>query len=257
MVRNGRNYLPAGIGATTMRTFVLAASFVAVIAVAGCQSGPVQPVPSPSRDAGVPTATPMPPASPEPSVTPRPSQPAPTAQPPAPTAKPAPVATSKPKPVKPTFNVDEKYLLAGILRGAKDCAPVRDGLPSRSRAGIECASDHRAVSRIGFYMYDRDEDMVAAYIARMAREGIELESGADCRVGEGEGAYVPWEPGEIGPMRAGCFINDQGYANYRVTTGYGIYIGILGRTDDMGALEDFTFLGSQDVPAFPTLWGLE
>ena len=63
---------------------------VAVIAVAGCQSGPVQPVPSPSRDAGVPTATPMPPASPEPSVTPRPSQPAPTAQPPAPTAKPAP-----------------------------------------------------------------------------------------------------------------------------------------------------------------------
>ena len=75
-------------------------------------------------------------------------------------------------------------------------------------------------------MYDRDEDMVAAYIARMAREGIELESGADCRVGEGEGAYVPWEPCEIGPMRAGCFINDQGYANYRVTTGYGIYIGI-------------------------------
>ena len=58
-------------------------------------------------------------------------------------------------------------------------------------------------------------------------------------------------------MRAGCFINDQGYANYRVTTGNGVYIGILGRTDDMGALEDFTFLGSQDVPAFPTLWGLQ
>ena len=185
-----------------MRTFVLAASFAAVIALAGCQSGPVQPVPSPSGDAGVPTATPMAPASPEPSVTPRPSQPAPTAQPPAATAKPAPVATPRPKPVKPTFNVDEKYLRAGILRGAKDCVPVRDGLPSRSRAGIECASDHRAVSRIGFYLYDKDEDMVAAYIARMAREGVELESGPDCRVGEGEGAYVPWEPGEIGPMRA-------------------------------------------------------
>lgn len=95
--------------------------------------------------------------------------------------------------------------------------PVRNELPSRSRAGIECASDDRAVARIGFYLYDRDEDMATA----------------------------------------GCFINDQGYANYRVTTGMGVYIGILGRNDDMGALADFAFLGSQDTPAFPTLWGLE
>lgn len=234
-----------------MRTFALAASFAAVIALAGCSSGPVQPVPSPSGDAGVPTATPRPPATPEPSVTPRPSQPAPSAQPP------APAATPKPEPVKPAFNVDEKYLLTGILRGAKDCVPVREDLPARSRAGIECASDDRAVARIGFYLYDRDEDMVAAYIARMEREGVPLDSGDECRTREGEGAYVPWEPGEIAPMRAGCFINDQGYANYRVTTGYGVYIGILGRDDDMGALADFAFLGSKDTPAFPTLWGLQ
>jgi hypothetical protein len=174
----------------------------------------------------------------------------PTAEPP------APVPTAKPRPVKPTFNVDEKYLLAGILRGATDCVPARDELPPRSRAGIECASDDRAVARIGFYLYDRDEDMVTAYIARMTREGVALESGDGCLELESEAAYVPWEPGEIGPMRAGCFINDQGYANYRVTTGMGVYIGILGRNGDMGALADFAFRGSHDVPAFPTLWGL-
>ncbi len=234
-----------------MRTFALAASLVAAIALAGCSSGPVQPVPSPSGDAGVPPASPGLPSSPGPSVAPPPSQPAPTAQPP------APVTTPKPKPVKPTFNEDETYLLAGILRGAKDCVPVRDDLPARSRAGIECASDDRAVARIGFYLYDRDEDMIAAYIARMKREGVPLDSGDECRIREGEGAYVPWEPGEIAPMRAGCFINDQGYANYRVTTGSGVYIGILGRNDDMGALADFAFLGSTDTPAFPTLWGLQ
>jgi hypothetical protein len=252
-MRGGRNCLPADIGATAMRTFVLAASFVAVFAIAGCQSGPVQPVPSPSGAAGVPTASPPAPATPGPSVTARPSEPAPTAQPPAPVATPKP----KPKPIKPTFNADEKYLMGGILRGAKDCVPVRDDLPARSRAGIECASDDRAVSRVGFYLFDRDEDMIAAYIARMTREGVELESGDACRLREGEEAYVPWEPGEIAPMRAGCFINAQGYANYRVTTGYGVYIGILGRNDDMGALADFAFRGSQDVPAFPTLWGLQ
>jgi hypothetical protein len=232
-----------------MRKLVLAASLVAVIAIAGCNAVPRQPVPSPSGDSGVPSATPGSPATPAPSATRVPRET------PAPVATPKP--TPKPRPVKPTFNADEKYLLAGILRGAKDCEPVRNELPMRSRAGIECASDDRAVARIGFYLYDRDEDMIAAYIARMTREGIELDSGDGCILREGEGAYVPWEPGDIAPMRAGCFINDQGYANYRVTTGMGVYIGILGRNDDMGALADFAFLGSRDTPAFPTLWGLE
>jgi hypothetical protein len=233
-----------------MQKSILAASFIALITLVGCNAGPTQPSPSPSGQAGIPTASPSAPASPMPSAQPLPSQPIPTVEPPASTP------TPKPRPVKPTFNEDERYLLAGILRGARGCEPVRDALPPRSRAGIECASDDRAVARIGFYMYDTDEDMIEDYIARMTREGIELDSGDGCIVREGEGAYVPWEPGEIAPMRAGCFINAEGYANYRVTTGMGVYIGILGRTDDMGALAEFAFRGSRDTPSFPTLWGL-
>ena len=44
-------------------------------------------------------------------------------------------------------------------------------------------------------------------------------------------------------------MNDDGYANYRATLpGSHVYIGILGRGDDMVALEDFAWLGSQDAP---------
>src|ERR671925_155160 len=49
--------------------------------------------------------------------------------------------TASPKPPKPTLTEREKYLLAGVRRGAIDCEPVRDELPPNSGAGIECASD--------------------------------------------------------------------------------------------------------------------
>ena len=55
--------------------------------------------------------------------------------------------------------------------------------------------------------------------------------------------------------RHGCFVNEEGYANYRATiSGSDVYIGILGRTKDMRALEDFAWLGNEDVPGRPTLW---
>jgi hypothetical protein len=34
-----------------------------------------------------------------------------------------------------------------------------------------------------------------------------------------------------------------------------VSIGIRGRSDDMRALEDFAWLGNQDTPGNPTLWG--
>jgi hypothetical protein len=89
----------------------------------------------------------------------------------------------------------------------------------------------------------------------MKAEGIELDSGGNCRQGEGEGAYVPGEYDWMNPYRAGCFVNAEGYANYRFTTGDRVYVGILGRTADMGVLEDFAWLGNRDTPGNPTLWG--
>lgn len=58
----------------------------------------------------------------------------------------------------------------------------------------------------------------------------------------------------MAPYRYGCFINSEGYANLPLTIGSPIYIGILGRSDDMEALASFAFRGNVDVPGFPTLW---
>ncbi len=46
------------------------------------------------------------------------------------------------------------------------------------------------MARLGFYLFDDEATMLAAYFARMEAEGIEIESGG-CIDGEGEGAYVP------------------------------------------------------------------
>ncbi len=69
-------------------------------------------------------------------------------------------------------------------------------------------------------------------------------------------AKARYTPGEgVVPARDGCFINDQGYANYRATLPWSlVYIGILGTSDDMAALSDFAWLGNQDTPGSPTLW---
>jgi hypothetical protein len=234
-----------------MNKLILAASLVAVVALAGC-AGPVAPSSSPSAPAEVPSAppaapseTPASPASPEPSVSPEPTIAPPAARP-----------SATPRPAKPALNASEKYLKAGIRRGAVDCEPVRDSLPVGSIAGIECGSDDRAVARVGFYLFGNDRDMLDAYLARMKLEGIKIESGG-CNDKEGEGAYVPWGPEELAPYRNGCFINDAGYANLRVTLpAEHVYIGVLGRTRDMDALVQFAFLGNHDTPSFPTLWAV-
>jgi hypothetical protein len=33
-----------------------------------------------------------------------------------------------------------------------------------------------------------------------------------------------------------------------------MYVGVLGRTNDMAALRDFAWRGNEDVPGIPTLW---
>ena len=235
-----------------MKKSVLTAMVVAVIALAAC-SAPTTRVPSPSGDASIPSAAPTTAATPAPTLAPEPT----TVATPAP-SKPAvtPTPTSKPKPTQRPISEGERYLLAGVLRGAVDCHVVRSGLPPKSRAGIECASDDRQVARVGFYYFERDDDLLAAYAARKVREGVALDSGPACKEGESEGPYVPWDGPDMAPFRYGCFINGEGYANLRLTTGSAVYIGILGRTDDMEALAAFAFRGSVDVPGFPTLWGL-
>jgi hypothetical protein len=231
-----------------MNKLVLAASLVAAIALAGCAAGQSASIPPASPAPVAPSATPeaSPSVAPSPIATPATPAP-PTAEP---TVKPAPSATPKPA----ALTADEKYLLAGIQRGAVDCEPVRSSLPPRATAGIECDADSPAIARVGFYLFDDESDLLAAYFARMKAEGVKTESGETCRQGEAEHAYTPGDSAEIVASRAGCFINDAGIANYRATFPARVYIGILGRSADMAVLEDWAWIGQQDTPGTPTLW---
>jgi hypothetical protein len=195
-----------------------------------------------------------------------PSQPvaSPSAQPTAAPATPSPVPTATPTPAvtpeptetpAPRLTADEKYLLNGIHRDATDCRPVRDGLPGEAIAGIECRSNDPAVAKIGFYLFENDADMLDAYFDRMEAEGVERDSGGTA-VKEGESAYIPGEEEPL-PDRSGNFVNAEGYANFRATiSGNHVYIGVLGRTGDMGSLIDFAWRGVVDVPGQPSLWGV-
>lgn len=213
------------------------AALLSVVALSACNTSPSVPTATASARPA-PTASPAATASPEPSATPAPSS----------TPAPSPAGS-------PALTPTERFLLAGVRRGAIDCGPVKDPLPDRALAGIECASDDARVARIGFYLFANDADMLDVYMARMTVEGVQIDSSRGCVDGEGEGAYTPWADNETAPFRQGCFINDEGYANYRATLpGPHLYIGILGRDANTQALEDFAWKGNQDVPGSPTLW---
>jgi hypothetical protein len=219
-----------------MSRFVLAASLVAALSLAACTAAPAAPSPS---SAALPPVRSAAPTTPPPDATP-----VPTAQPPA--ATPVPSALD--------YTAGERYIQDGIRRGAVECAPAAgsDEMPGAAIAGIECNSEDLGVARVGFYLFDNDADMLKAYRFQMNAEGVALDSGS-CRDGEHEGAY--WPGDGIVPARHGCFIDDEGRAQYRaILPGVHMYIGILGGRDDMPYLEDFAWRGNQDVPGSPTLW---
>lgn len=237
-----------------MNKLVLAASLVAALVLAACGSA----TPPPSQAVVSP-----PPASPAPSIptvpaTPEPADP--TAEPPVATPAPTPKPTAKPtpkptpRPTAPSFNRAERYLIDGIMRGESDCSPVRSKLPARAIAGIDCDLVGSPVARMGYYLFRNEADLLDAYLARMEAEGIALESGS-CLDGEGEGAYIPWGDDGFAPYRQGCFVNSEGYGNYRATLpGAHVYVGLLGRTADTRSLDAWAWFGNQDVPGIPTLW---
>lgn len=242
---------PPPIGELAMTKLVFAASLVAALVLSACGAS----TPPPSQPAVVP-----PPASPVPSIPAVPSTPEPpdpTAEPPvatpAPTVRPTPKPT--PRPTAPSFSRAERYLIDGIMRGEGDCSPVRSSaLPGRAIAGIDCDLDATPVARMGFYLFRNEVDMLDVYLARMEKEGIQLETGG-CLNGEAENSYIPWAGDDISPYREGCFVNDDGYANYRATLpGFHVYVGLLGRTPYGTPLADWAWFGNEDTPGNPTLW---
>jgi hypothetical protein len=221
---------------STMSRRAIALVFL-VMSLAACAPAVPEPSPLPSSGPIDPAASPTEPILPSPEPSTEPS--------PAPPSSPAPAA----------LTTDERYLLSGVRRGAIDCGPARDRLPINAIAGIDCASDDPRVDRVGFYLFEDDDAMLGAYMARMTVELVLIDSGT-CADGEAEGAYTPWAEDEEAPYRQGCFLNAAGYGNYRATLpGEHVYIGVLGRSADLVALEDFAWEGNRDTPGSPTLWG--
>ena len=150
--------------------------------------------------------------------------------------------------VPPGFSPVEGELFAALREDAQvNCAPRTNDLPQNATDAIECTIGSDLVERVGIYRFDTPEAAASAYIARMASYGVALRTG-DCRAGTpGDAAWTPGDgPSEGGdlPYRIGCFLDENGTANVRLTCdaypsalgGGGRYVGILGTGADLAAL---------------------
>jgi anti-sigma factor RsiW len=143
----------------------------------------------------------------------------------------------------PTFAPAEAALVAA-LRGdaAVACAPRRRDLPIRAVAGVECRIASGIVARVGAYGFGGVSEATTAYLERLASYGVASSSG-DCAGGHAGDA--PWSP----DGRTGCFLDENGSANVRVTCG-STYVGVLGHDDAIADLYRWTW-----KPADPSAGG--
>jgi anti-sigma factor RsiW len=121
---------------------------------------------------------------------------------------------------------------------AATCVPRREKLPAASAlikatAGVECKVATALVARVGAYSFPDAKSATATYLGRMDSYDVAKGSG-DCTAGKAGDA--PWRDpdGKVGG-RTGCFLDENGTANVRVACGP-MYVGILGRGDDIAAL---------------------
>ena len=132
-----------------------------------------------------------------------------------------------------SFDADEASLRDGIREDARvACVPIRDDLPPGAIAGVGCRARTDLVSKIGVYLFPDDREATRAYFERLAAYGIEPRSGS-CAAGS-DGGDSAWAPGDdVGEVtaaeglsldggiyvlaREGCFLDEDGMANSRVT----------------------------------------
>jgi hypothetical protein len=162
----------------------------------------------------------------------------------------------------PALSTEEAALVAALRPDAAvDCAPRRTDLPARATAGVECHPGAGPVARVGAYRFGDAHDAALTYLERMTSYDVAPASG-DCAHGiSGDAAWMPGDGaggttadrvafGDSGPWavgRSGCFLNDYGNANVRLTCGP-TSVGILGRTDDLAALHRWAWLPAVGSP---------
>ena len=182
----------------------------------------------------------------------------------APTVTPAPT-----KSPASDMTAAERKLVA-MLRpdAAVDCAPRRTDLPEEAIRAVECHPDDPLVASVGVYEFKNENDAAWTYMNKLAEYGVDVSAG-DCeRDVPGDAAWTPgdgvgrvhdpgvfnWENSVLSPNRNGCFRNENGFANVRVTCGVA-YIGVLGTRKDLSDLYAWTRMhtagAEMDTPTPP------
>jgi hypothetical protein len=90
------------------------------------------------------------------------------------------------------------------------------------------------VTRVGAYAFGGASDATTAYLERLASYGVGPATG-DCA--GGRAGDQPWSP----DGRSGCFVDENGSANVRVTCG-STYVGVLGTGDAIADLYRWTWM---------------
>lgn len=137
----------------------------------------------------------------------------------------------------------EAQLLATVRDDAKVACGATKVLPSGAIAASECHANTALVALVGVYGFGSPDDALNAYRVRLTAEGIQLRTG-DCSAGHpGDDVWTPgdgsWGPGGVEPDREGCFTDASGHANILALCGNGAYIGIVGKTADIAALDEW------------------
>ena len=170
-------------------------------------------------------------------------------------------STAKPA----TFTAVEAALVSALRTDAAiGCAPRRAKLPPRATAGVECRVNGAVVTRVGAYNFGDARDAATTYLERLASYNVRPGTG-DCPGGKsGDAAWMSGDRkagkdsdrvylGSTGPWvvgRIGCFLDENGTANVRLTCGT-TYVGILGRDADLADLDRFAVA----APTGPTKAG--
>ena len=152
-----------------------------------------------------------------------------------------------------TFTAVEASLVSALRTDAAiGCAPRRVDLPKRALAGVECRVNGAVVTRVGAYHFGDARDAATTYLERLASSDVKPAAG-DCPGGKsGDAAWMAGDRkagkdsdrvyvGDTGPWvvgRIGCFLDENGTANVRLTCGT-TYVGILGRDADLADLDRF------------------
>lgn len=167
----------------------------------------------------------------------------------------------------PALSVAEQDLVGGVRDDLVDCVPRRTDLPPRAIAGVECRANSDLIARVGIYGFRDDRDAALTYFERLADAGVTPNTG---QCSEGKPGDRAWTPGDgegtdegyvavdginLVPFRSGCFHDVNGNANFRATCGYETYVGILGATRDIAALETWAWTypegAEADTPSPP------